>query len=99
MKIVNCIVCDRMFESALPDDGLRHNQPSSGLCFHAFGQYGTTVFDPMDGCYLEINVCDKCIVAAAERSAVLIGFRREYRGLDLVFWEPDEEAEPAKGQE
>ena len=34
---------------------------SGGLMFQTYGHYGTTVFDPMTGEYLEIVVCDECI--------------------------------------
>lgn len=40
------------------------NQPSRGLEFTTPGHYGTTVFDPMDGSALAINVCDGCLTKA-----------------------------------
>jgi hypothetical protein len=37
------------------------NQPAEGTAFQSQGHYGSTVFDPMDGSYIEINVCDDCL--------------------------------------
>jgi hypothetical protein len=61
-----CIVCGRDLASCS-----RPNQPLDGLAFSSRGHYGTTVFDPMDGSALEINVCDPCLVSAGERRRVL----------------------------
>lgn len=53
---MKCIICKKSLED-IGDD----NQPIGGLSFHSYGHYGTSVFDPMDGTYLEINVCDECV--------------------------------------
>jgi hypothetical protein len=42
------------------------SQPYDGLAFQSQGHYGSTVFDPMDGTYLEINICDECLLRASE---------------------------------
>ena len=42
------------------------NQPYGGLAFQSEGHYGSTVFDPMDGTYLEVNICDECLLRASE---------------------------------
>jgi hypothetical protein len=65
-KALPCIVCDRELTNI---DG--PNQPSNGIAFSTPGHYGTTVFDPMDGSRLEINVCDPCMRGAATRGQVL----------------------------
>jgi hypothetical protein len=36
--------------------------PNDGVVFHARGNYGSTVFDPLDGTYLEVLICDDCLV-------------------------------------
>lgn len=45
-------------------------QPNDGLAFLTRGHYGTTYFDPMDGSYLEIVICDRCI-EVAENSGIV----------------------------
>ena len=66
MNALACIVCQRELESCA-----RPNQPLDGLSFSSRGAYGTTVFDPMDGSALEINVCDNCLELAGQRRQVL----------------------------
>lgn len=69
-----CIVCGRKLENAL-DLPKENNQPNGGLAFTTHGHYGSTSFDPMDGTWLEINICDPCIVAAQQAGKVLLGER------------------------
>lgn len=57
-KQLPCIVCDKALKPAIYDD---INQPSRATTFISYGQYGSTFFDPMDGSYLELNVCDVCL--------------------------------------
>lgn len=59
MKALSCIVCDKELEGISAP-----NQPNNGLEFVSHGHYGTTVFDPMDGSMLAINVCDECLKSA-----------------------------------
>ena len=61
MKPVPCIVCDRVLEEAMSDS---FNQPYKATAFLSHGHYGSTFFDPMDGRYIEINVCDVCLERA-----------------------------------
>jgi hypothetical protein len=81
-----CIRCGKKLESAIPHhvrddmpDWQPENQPSRGTTFIARGQYGSTVFDPQGLRYaagtefLEINVCDECMVALAHTGRVLHG--------------------------
>ena len=53
---IPCFVCEKVLEN------YSQNQPDNGLCFKSYGHYGTTYFDPMDASYLEINICDDCLV-------------------------------------
>jgi len=66
--IVPCFKCGEALNSAMPDSD---NIPYKGTAFQTHGHYGSTVFDPMDGTYLELNICDECLTAAPER--VLMG--------------------------
>lgn len=71
MKIpVPCIVCGCKLESACGDGP--YNQPSGGTAFWTAGHYGSTVWDPMTGQKLEINVCDPCLKKAGEHGRVII---------------------------
>lgn len=64
-----CIICQKKLDN-IDDSG---NQPDEGLAFTSFGHYGSRVFDPMDGTWLEVNVCDRCLGNAARNGAVLRG--------------------------
>ncbi len=62
-----CIVCGKHLVNVFED---AENQPADGLVITTHGNYGSTVFDPMDGNFLEFNVCDECIVRAGEQGRV-----------------------------
>lgn len=64
-----CIVCDADLADAFPDPP-QGNQPSDGVEFVARGAYGSTIFDPMDGTKLIVNICDTCIGKAAKDGVV-----------------------------
>ena len=76
-KALPCIVCGRELFNVVEGSV---NQPSDGLSFSSHGAYGSTVFDPMDGSHLEINVCDKCLMRQGDRKRVYAG-----RYIRLVF--------------
>ena len=65
-----CIVCGVVLMSALPDGS--DNQPASGTAFFTHGHYGSTVFDPMDNSWLEINICDSCLIDHAQNQEILL---------------------------
>jgi hypothetical protein len=81
---MNCIVCKKSLEDILAREG--ENQPNDGLAFHSYGHYGTTAFDPMDGTYLEVNICDSCIVQAGKDGAVLMGYPAAKVSGPMVKW-------------
>jgi hypothetical protein len=66
MKASPCICCGLEFA-----DAYGPNQPADGLGFHSQGAYGTTLFDPMDGSSIAINVCDGCLAAARDKGWVV----------------------------
>lgn len=78
----NCICCNRSVETAMEGT----TQPYAATSFNTIGHYGSTVFDPMDGSYLSINVCDDCLVKAAARGVVRYTTRQNQRSL----WQPDQ---------
>lgn len=65
-----CIVCRTKLESVVPE--FDNNQPYKGTTFMSHGQYGSTVWDPMDGSFIQINICDECLTAAATDRMVLV---------------------------
>lgn len=65
-----CIACG-VVKPNVTDDAV--NQPEDGLYFRTHGQYGSRVFDPFDGSFLEIVVCDNCMIRAREQGRVLWG--------------------------
>ena len=79
---LSCIVCKRELESAIGPEA--RNQPYAGTCFATRGHYGSTYFDPMDGSYLEINVCDPCLEASESAGLVLRCPRRETKEKEVL---------------
>jgi hypothetical protein len=61
---IPCFVCGKALEE-VADEG--DNHPSGALVLNSFGHYGTKVFDPMDGSWLELNVCDPCLLERIQR--------------------------------
>jgi hypothetical protein len=69
---IPCIVCKTALRN-IYDSPTEGNQPVGGLAFSTTGHYGTTLFDPMNGSSLEINICDPCLAKARDAKEVLIG--------------------------
>lgn len=76
---VPCIICDKELDhvfhqrppNVLGDELL--NQPSDGLVFRSNGNYGSTIFDPInDFESLEIAICDDCIKEKRKEKKVLM---------------------------
>lgn len=96
-----CIACGRSLCNVEPD---LTNQPYCGTSFESHGHYGSTAYDPMDGHYLEINVCDLCLVLNADRvlegrdfrpvieNGVQVGTEELERPWKLVPWRIEPEA-------
>ena len=72
MADLTCIRCEKQLENIL--EGGPH-QPVNGLAFSTPGHYGSTYFDPMNGSYLELSICDDCVRWAHER-----GLTHSYNG-------------------
>lgn len=82
-----CIVCGSVLTNVEPHV---ENQPDGGLTCITYGQYGSTVFVPMNGEFLEFNVCDPCMVKAGERGRVLSARTKrpvEVHPLGQIGWE------------
>lgn len=63
-----CIVCGRRLQRV---DDTSEGQPWEGVVIETHGNYGSTVFDPMNGNYLLMNLCDECLVRSGEQGRVL----------------------------
>lgn len=87
---MDCIVCGGSLKNV---GGFEENQPLRGAAFQTSGHYGSAVFDPMDGTFLEINVCDSCLREAGGRGRVLMGYPRPVAPrFPMVRW-PEKAAE------
>lgn len=78
MKI-NCIVCQSEVDNwdiAYPKDAIQVH-PIGGTVFRTYGNYGSTVFDPMNASYLEIVVCNDCLKSRLHHTYA--GVNAEYR--------------------
>ncbi len=87
--VLPCICCRKELETVMPGS---ENQPYAGTTFHSHGHYGSTVFDPMDGSFLEINVCDECMKSHAANNRIAfknvpLAHARPYK-----FWDPMNDA-------
>ena len=87
VEALPCVRCDSPLENVFDD---AENQPHAGLAFTSAGHYGGTLFDPMDGSYIEISLCDKCLAKMRDAGRVLYGRKSKpviYQG-DVVGWTP-----------
>lgn len=62
-----CLVCGRALKNVQEDVD---NQPDAGIYLTSQGNYGSTVWDPMDGLFLEFALCDECLRTAGEQGRV-----------------------------
>lgn len=67
---IPCFVCGKPLEEVADETS---NQPNGATAFITNGHYGSTAFDPMDGSWLELNICDRCLTLRSK--FVLLGKR------------------------
>lgn len=65
-----CIICGFQPETTDTHDEDKGNTPYAATAFVTHGHYGSTAFDPLDGTFIEINVCDTCLVRKAETGCI-----------------------------
>lgn len=65
-----CVVCHQQLKNV---DNSAANQPDEGTAFMTYGHYGSTFFDPMDGSYLEVNICDPCLELLTAEKSIMFG--------------------------
>lgn len=63
---IGCLACgkelDNLEYTTISKGTKVEVHPMDGLHFRTYGHYGSTVFDPMDGAYLDIAICDDCVM-------------------------------------
>lgn len=62
-----CLKCNTELDDV--QGGSPYIQPMGGLAFLTYGHYGSTIFDPMDGSWIEIAVCDECLLSYMKQAA------------------------------
>jgi hypothetical protein len=69
-ETLTCIKCEKQLKNFASD--MHH--PNDGLAFYTLGHYGSSYFDPMDGSFLELTICDECVKEADDKG--LVGRRK-----------------------
>lgn len=62
---IPCLSCGKELDNLdynMKDGKRVEVHPMNGLHFRTYGHYGSTIFDPMDGSYLDIAICDGCVM-------------------------------------
>jgi hypothetical protein len=67
-KTLSCLLCHKSLKNLLLSEG--GIQPQGGLAFETYGHYGSTYFDPMDGHWITLTVCDLCVAEAEKAGRV-----------------------------
>jgi len=66
-----CFFCNKEIYSNIGDDNVTVNEIAGGLCFCAYGNYGSTVFDPIENDeFLRIIICDECVQQGSWRKII-----------------------------
>lgn len=59
-----CLICGKSLERVIPE---YEAQPYEGVSCSTHGNYGSRVFDSMDGELIAFNICDECFVEAGDK--------------------------------
>lgn len=74
---MRCVICRAEIKPALASDE-DINPPSGAVVFSSYGNYGSTVFDPMtNSIHIEIFICDGCLEKEVAEGNVLQVVTRE----------------------
>lgn len=75
---VNCLICDCELEFKPSENPMVINSLDGGLWFMASGNYGSTLFDPInEEKYLQIAICDKCVKKNQDKVSHIFNIRSE----------------------
>lgn len=77
--MINCAVCKTGLENLADTFGGVGYQPSGGTAFKSYGHYGSGSFDPMDGSYVEICLCDGCFEDLGCRGFMFKNYQPAYQ--------------------
>ena len=76
-----CISCGKILQAACGEDS---PVPDDGVIFTSRGNYGSTVWDPVqDDQVLRCFVCDKCMV---EKARLIYHFEKICESVDVKTW-------------
>ncbi len=64
-----CIICGKPLRRVMP---MTPAQPANGVMCSTHGNYGSTVFDDLDGERLHFNICDACLTTAGEQGRIVV---------------------------
>lgn len=74
MDSLPCIVCGEVLRDTEVSE--EHNViPYDGITFEGHGNYGSRLFDPLDGSYLIMVLCDSCAKERGDR-IIHIAYKR-----------------------
>ena len=87
--VLPCVVCGCELRPIISTD-VADNHPSGALSFQSEGQFGSVEYDPLDGSYIEINICSPCLRRLGQKNQVAI---RKTPTAAFELWVPDENPE------
>ena len=62
-----CFCCDKKLGSAMRGKDEFRFPPNDATVWRSYGNYGSTVFDPMNNSFLEAYICDACLVKGKKK--------------------------------
>lgn len=65
------------------------HQPHDAVVCTTHGNYGSTVFDAMDGSWLQFNICDECLILAGLQGRVVQCRDQVHHEVTSERWSPD----------
>jgi hypothetical protein len=83
-----CFACGKALEPVAPDRQPPTMQAYDAVMFSTPGNYGSTVFDEMDGTRLVLNICDQCLRDHPDRVVLSTPVLVQRVEPTLSRWEP-----------
>lgn len=75
-----CVICEMPTTQAFEGS----NQPMGGTAFTSGGHYGS-MFDPDNGDFLELNICNSCLISIRAKRFVLMGTRHRPTRVEITY--------------